>query len=312
MEQQRRKLHRPHVGARAAGREGGIEARTRLTELLLPREPVAPVRVRVRVRGIRLDRLPEEGLRRRVARVLAARSAAQCGFPSEVREQVGLARAGGGRRTGRQRRDQRLREGSRRLGWRPPGLEPRHRQIFLCGPHRESCTPGPGPPDEPGDGAAAIDHCRRALEAGPGGGEVAGPLLPIRRCLELAGLSIPITDLEKHLRRLVEAGENGDQDHQDANPLEGSVAGRARRLGGLAHVERRGCAACILARCTALRETIARGREKRNGAVVRDLTTDVTETGNVFVIAPAPASVKKAITVTAQLPKGVYAKPDAL
>ena len=51
--------------------------------------------------------------------------------------------------------------------------------------------------------------------------------------------------------------------------------------------------------------------EKRNGAVVRDLTTDVTETGNVFVIAPVPASVKKAITVTAQLPKGVYAKPDA-
>jgi hypothetical protein len=51
--------------------------------------------------------------------------------------------------------------------------------------------------------------------------------------------------------------------------------------------------------------------ERRNGAVVRDLTTDVTETGNVYVIAPVPASVKKAITVTAQLPKGVYAKPDA-
>jgi hypothetical protein len=50
--------------------------------------------------------------------------------------------------------------------------------------------------------------------------------------------------------------------------------------------------------------------EKRNGAVVRDLTTDVTETGNVFVIAPVPASVKKAITVTAQLPKGAYAKPN--
>jgi hypothetical protein len=51
--------------------------------------------------------------------------------------------------------------------------------------------------------------------------------------------------------------------------------------------------------------------EKRNGTVVRDLTTDVTETGNVYVIAPVPASVQKAITVTAQLPKGVYAKPDA-
>jgi hypothetical protein len=50
--------------------------------------------------------------------------------------------------------------------------------------------------------------------------------------------------------------------------------------------------------------------EKKNGVVVRDLTTDVTETGNVFVIAPVPASVKKAITVTAQLPKGVYAKPN--
>ena len=35
--------------------------------------------------------------------------------------------------------------------------------------------------------------------------------------------------------------------------------------------------------------------EKQNGAVVRDLTTDVTETGNVYVIAPVPASVKKAI-----------------
>ena len=51
--------------------------------------------------------------------------------------------------------------------------------------------------------------------------------------------------------------------------------------------------------------------EKKNGAVVRDLTTDVTETGNVYVIAPVPASVKKAITVTAQLPKGVFAKPEA-
>src|SRR4030095_1742210 len=51
--------------------------------------------------------------------------------------------------------------------------------------------------------------------------------------------------------------------------------------------------------------------EKRNGAVVRDLTTDVTETGNVYVIAPVQASVKKAMTVTAQLPKGVFAKPEA-
>jgi hypothetical protein len=51
--------------------------------------------------------------------------------------------------------------------------------------------------------------------------------------------------------------------------------------------------------------------ERRNGAVVRDLTTEVTETGNVYVVAPVPASVQKAITVTGQLPKGVFAKPDA-
>jgi hypothetical protein len=51
--------------------------------------------------------------------------------------------------------------------------------------------------------------------------------------------------------------------------------------------------------------------ERRNGTVVRDLTTDVTETGNVYVVAPVPASVHKAITVTGQIPKGVFAKPDA-
>jgi hypothetical protein len=51
--------------------------------------------------------------------------------------------------------------------------------------------------------------------------------------------------------------------------------------------------------------------ERRNGAVVRELTTDVTETGNVYVVVPVPASVQKAITVTGQLPKGVFAKPDA-
>jgi hypothetical protein len=51
--------------------------------------------------------------------------------------------------------------------------------------------------------------------------------------------------------------------------------------------------------------------ERRNGAIVRDLTTKETETGNVYVIAPVPASVKKAMAVTAQLPKGVFAKADA-
>ena len=35
--------------------------------------------------------------------------------------------------------------------------------------------------------------------------------------------------------------------------------------------------------------------ERRNGAVVRDLTTNVTETGNVYVVAPVPASVQTAI-----------------
>src|SRR6185295_18851306 len=59
-------------------------------------------------------------------------------------------------------------------------------------------------------------------------------------------------------------------------------------------------------------EVLYAGRltERKNGAVVRDLTTDVTETGNVYVVAPVPASVQKAITVTGQLPKGVFAKPD--
>ena len=50
--------------------------------------------------------------------------------------------------------------------------------------------------------------------------------------------------------------------------------------------------------------------EKKNGAVVRDLTTDVTETGNVYVVAPVPPSVQKAMTVTAKLPVGVFAKQE--
>jgi hypothetical protein len=51
--------------------------------------------------------------------------------------------------------------------------------------------------------------------------------------------------------------------------------------------------------------------ERRNGAVVRDLTTKETETGNVYVVAPVPASVKAAIKVGAQLPRGVMAKTEA-
>jgi hypothetical protein len=50
--------------------------------------------------------------------------------------------------------------------------------------------------------------------------------------------------------------------------------------------------------------------ERRSGAVVRDLTTDVTETGNVYVVAPVPASVQKAIKVTGQIPHGVFAKTE--
>src|SRR3989442_399885 len=50
--------------------------------------------------------------------------------------------------------------------------------------------------------------------------------------------------------------------------------------------------------------------ERRNGAVVRDLTTEVTETGDVYVVAPVPASVKTAIKVTGQLPRGVFAKAE--
>jgi hypothetical protein len=50
--------------------------------------------------------------------------------------------------------------------------------------------------------------------------------------------------------------------------------------------------------------------ERQNGAVVRDLTTNLTETGNVYVVAPVPASVKAAIQVTGQLPRGVIAKAE--
>ncbi len=51
--------------------------------------------------------------------------------------------------------------------------------------------------------------------------------------------------------------------------------------------------------------------ERRNGAVVRDLTTTQTETGNVYVVAPVPASVKAAIKPRGELPRGVMAKTEA-
>jgi hypothetical protein len=50
--------------------------------------------------------------------------------------------------------------------------------------------------------------------------------------------------------------------------------------------------------------------ERKNGTVVRDLTTSETETGNVYVVAPVPASVKAAISVTGQLPRGVMARTE--
>jgi hypothetical protein len=51
-------------------------------------------------------------------------------------------------------------------------------------------------------------------------------------------------------------------------------------------------------------EALIPGRmtEKRNGAVVRDITTTLTETGQMYVVMPVPASVKAAITPTNQPP----------
>ena len=42
--------------------------------------------------------------------------------------------------------------------------------------------------------------------------------------------------------------------------------------------------------------------ERRNGTVVRDITTAETETGSVYVVMPVPASVRKAITPTLKVP----------
>ena len=43
-----------------------------------------------------------------------------------------------------------------------------------------------------------------------------------------------------------------------------------------------------------------------NGTVVRDITTTLTETGQMYVVMPVPASVKAAITPTLQPPNWVY------
>src|SRR6185436_19617137 len=42
--------------------------------------------------------------------------------------------------------------------------------------------------------------------------------------------------------------------------------------------------------------------EKKNGTVVRDITTTVTETGQMYVVMPVPASIKAAINPTNQPP----------
>jgi hypothetical protein len=50
--------------------------------------------------------------------------------------------------------------------------------------------------------------------------------------------------------------------------------------------------------------------ERRNGTVIRDLTTEETETGNVYVVAPVPPSVRAAIEVTGPIPRGVFARAE--
>ena len=50
--------------------------------------------------------------------------------------------------------------------------------------------------------------------------------------------------------------------------------------------------------------------ERRNGKEVRNLTTTVTETGDVYVVAPVPSSVQAAIHPTGQIPHGVMAKTE--
>src|SRR5687767_5576113 len=50
--------------------------------------------------------------------------------------------------------------------------------------------------------------------------------------------------------------------------------------------------------------------ERKNGAVVRDLTTRETETGNVYVVAPVPPSVQKAMNVTTKAPTIVFARTE--
>src|SRR5712691_375651 len=51
--------------------------------------------------------------------------------------------------------------------------------------------------------------------------------------------------------------------------------------------------------------------EKKNGTVTRDITTTLTETGQMYVVVPVPASVKAAIKPTNQPPNWTLASPAA-
>src|SRR5687768_7228278 len=50
--------------------------------------------------------------------------------------------------------------------------------------------------------------------------------------------------------------------------------------------------------------------EKKNGVVVRDVTTRETETGNVYVVVPVPPSVQKAMNVATPAPAIVWARTE--
>jgi len=50
--------------------------------------------------------------------------------------------------------------------------------------------------------------------------------------------------------------------------------------------------------------------ERKNGVVVRDLTTRETETGNVYVVVPVPPTVAKAMNVTTKAPAIVWARTE--
>jgi hypothetical protein len=56
------------------------------------------------------------------------------------------------------------------------------------------------------------------------------------------------------------------------------------------------------------RVVVKLGPSTTEGASVRDLTTTQTETGNVYVVAPVPASVQAAIKPAGQIPRGIVAK----